>query len=157
QDLLLPDLRLISRHSPNGLDTSLGGSLRRLADFAHNEWEVGLQFQMPIGFRAGHAEVTQAKLLLAQRYAFLRDQEAKVILSLQRSYRSVVQFREELRTRHSTRVAATTQLQALYERFKAGERNSDILVRTQQIWADALRDEQTALCNYNVALADFER
>jgi outer membrane protein TolC len=157
RNLLLPDLRLVSRLSPNGLGTNFGSSLSGVGEFRNNDFELGLQMQVPIGVRAAHAEVERARLQLGQRFAFLRDQESKIVSSLQRSYRSVVQFREEVRTRHSQRVAAGTQLQALYERFKAGDRNSDILVRTQQIWADALRDEYVAVCNYNVALADFER
>jgi outer membrane protein TolC len=157
QNLLLPDLRLITRGSPNGLGNTLGASLRDLGDLRHHDWEVGLQFQVPVGQRAAHAEVSRARLQLAQRFAFLRDQEAKVMHSLLRSYRTLAQLREEMQTRKSQREAAAVQLQSLSERFKAGERNSDILVRTQQIWADALRDERVAVCAYNTALADLER
>src|SRR5262245_54794658 len=63
--------------------------------------------------RSASAENTRARLQLAQRQAFLHDQEAKLVLSLQRSYRSVVQYRQEMQTRESLRRAVTTQLQAL--------------------------------------------
>jgi hypothetical protein len=113
---------------------------------------------VPIGFRAASAEVTRVRLQLAQRYAFLQDEESKLLFSLQRSYRDVIQFREELITRRSQREAAAVQLRARFARFKAkGEVTSDLLVRTQRDWADTVRDEYIAICKYNVALADLER
>jgi hypothetical protein len=113
--------------------------------------------QVPIGFRDASAQTTRARLQLAQRFTFLRDQEAKIILSLQRSYREVVQFAEEFRIRRSRREAAATQLKARTEKYRAGRETIDFLLTAQRNWTDALRDEYAALCNYNVGLADYER
>lgn len=157
QNYLLPDLRFFSRYGLNGLDNNLGDALRNMAVRPFANWELGLQLEVPIGMRAGNAETTRAKLLLGQRYAFLRDQESKLFSTLQRSYRDLVQFREEILTRRSQREAVAVQLRARYERFKGGKESIDLLVRTQRNWADALRDEYAAVCKYNIALADFER
>jgi outer membrane protein TolC len=156
-DFLLPDLRFVSRYGVNGLGGTLGGGFRNLAEDPFGNWELGLQMQVPLGYRAGFAEVARAKLVLAQRFAFLRDEEVKAVLSLQRSYRDVVQFREEVGARRSQREAAALQVKARYEKFKNGEKNIDLLLRAQRGWADSLRDEQVAVCRYNVALADLER
>jgi outer membrane protein TolC len=159
KDLLLPDLRFFSRYDVNGLGTNVGSGLNRLNS---HEWETGIQMQVPLGFREGNAEVMRVKYQLAQRYAFLRDQESKLLFSLQRSYRDVVQLREEMRIRKSQREAAATQLKARLEKFRAGgdpkrpEASIDLLLRSQRNWADAVRDEYIAICNYNVALADFK-
>jgi outer membrane protein TolC len=155
KDYLKPDLRFVSKAGTNGLADSLAGSYH---DFYN--WELGLLMEVPIGYRAGNAEVERAKLQLAQRYAFLRDQEKKLMLSLQRSYRDLIQFREQLQIRRSQREAAAVQLRTRFERFKSGKRlpgDVDLLVRTQRNWVDALREEYQVLCKYNVALADFER
>jgi outer membrane protein TolC len=157
QDFLLPDLRFVSRYGLNGLGGTLGAGFRSLGDDPFANWELGLQLQVPIGYRAAHAEVTRAKLLLAQRYHFLRDDEVKIVLSLQRSYRDVIQFREELATRRGQREAAGVQLKARFLKFKAGGGTIDLLLRAQRTWVDSLRDEQLAVCRYNVALADLER
>jgi outer membrane protein TolC len=157
EDYLRPDLRFFSKYAVNTLDATTPQG-RNFNGDVFSSWETGIQLDVPIGFRAGHAEATRARLQLAQRYAFLRDQEAKLLFSLQRSYRDVVQFREEMVTRRSQREAAAVQLRARYARFKAkGEVSSDLLVRTQRSWADALRDEYLAVCRYNIVLADFER
>lgn len=164
RNLLQPDLRFLSKYDVNGLDNNLGSSIGNLANRPHHEWELGLQLEVPIGFREAHSEVYRAKYLLAQRLAFWTDQQAKLLFSLQRSYRDVVQLREEIQARRSQRQAAATQLKARYEKFKAGgdpkQPDSaiiDLLLRAQRNWADAVRDEYQAICNYNVALADFER
>jgi outer membrane protein TolC len=157
RDLLQPDLRFLGKYNVNGLGRDLSGAIENFEDSNHHDWEVGLLLQVPIGFREGSAEVTRAKLQLAQRFAFLRDQEAKIVFSLQRSYRDVVQFQEEVRIARSQEQAAAAQLQARYDKFKVGRETIDLLLRSQQKWVDALRDENVAICSYNVALADFER
>lgn len=159
RDLMRPDLRFFSRYGMNGLGTNLGGGL---ANFGHQEFDVGLQMLVPLGAREGAAEMARARHQLEQRHAFLRDQEAKLLFSLQRSYRDLVQLREEIRTRRSQRQAAETQLRARFEKFRAGgdpkrpEASVDLLLRAQRNWADSVRDEYVAVCNYNVALADYE-
>jgi outer membrane protein TolC len=163
KDLLKPDLRFLSRFDVNGLGNTLGSGLDNFASQGRPEWEVGLQAQVPIGFREANSEVARAKLLLAQRYAFLRDQEQKLSFSLLRSYRDLVQYREEIKARRSQKEAAATQLQARFEKFKAGgdpkraDVSLDLLLRAQRNWSDTVRDEAMAICNYRVALADFER
>jgi outer membrane protein TolC len=157
KDLLLPDLRFMGKYNFNGLGHTLGSGLDVLAQNRYNDWELGLLMQVPIGFRDANAQTARARLQLAQRYAFLRDLEAKLILSLQRSYRSVVQYAEEYRIRRSRREAAATQLKARTERYRAGRETIDFLLTAQRNWTDALRDEYFALCNYNIALADYER
>jgi len=131
--------------------------LDSLGDNRYNDWELGLLLQVPIGFREGNAEVARAKLLLAQRFVFLRDQEGKVVLSLQRSHRAVVQRGEEIRIQRSQREAAAVQLRVPEEKFRAGKETIDFLLQAQRNWADAVRDEYLTVCRYNVALADYER
>jgi hypothetical protein len=90
--------------------------------------------------------------------AFLHDQEAKLIFSLQRSYRDLVQFREEIQTRRSQQEAAARQLKVRLQKWTSGGAESiDLILRAQRNWVDALRDEQVAICNYKIALSDYER
>ena len=157
-ELLKPDLRVYSKFDVNGLGTTLGGGFNDLGLNGRPEWEVGVHMQVPIGFREGHAETARARLAIAQQMAQFRDQEAKLIFSLQRSYRDVVQFREETQTRRSHQEAALKQLKARLQKWNAGGIESiDLILRAQRNWVDAVRDEQAAVCNYRVALADLER
>jgi outer membrane protein TolC len=157
-ELLKPDLRFYSKYDFNGLSTGLGNSYADLVRNGRPEWEVGLRLQVPIGFREGHAEVERARLAISQQLTNLHDQEAKLLFSLVRSYRDVVQFREEVQTRRSQQEAALKQLKARLQKWNAGGVESiDLILRAQRNWVDAVRDEQVAVCSYRIALADFER
>jgi outer membrane protein TolC len=157
-DLLKPDLRFYSKYDVNGLGNGLGNSFQDLTRNGRSEWELGLHMQIPIGFREGYAEVARARLQIAQRMAFLHDQEAKLIFSLQRSYRDLVQFREEIQTRKSQQEAAARQLKVRLQKWTSGGAESiDLILRAQRNWVDAVRDEQVAVCNYKIALSDYER
>jgi outer membrane protein TolC len=157
RSLLLPDLRLVSRYAANGVAGEFGDAFHNLAHTPFSSGELRLQLQVPLGFREGHAEVTRARLQLSQRIAFLHDQEAKVVLSLQRATRDVVQYREEIDIRRGQRRAAALQVRARYDKYRAGKGSIEFLLQAQRTWADSLRDEYLAVCNYNIALADFER
>jgi outer membrane protein TolC len=163
KDLMKPDLRFLSRFDVNGLGNTLGSGLDNFLREGRPEWEVGLQAQVPIGFREANAEVARAKLLLAQRYAFLRDQEQKLEFSLARSWRDVAQYHAEIQTRRSQKESASVQVQARFDKFQAGgdpkrsEGALDLLLRAQRNWTDTVRDEALAFCNYRIALADLER
>ncbi len=157
KDLLLPDLRLLAKYNVNGAGDTLGAGLSSLADDRFHDWELGLVLQVPIGNREAHAEVRRAKLQLEQRLVYLNDQQAKVITALQRSVRNVVQLREEIRIRRSRRDAAAIQLKRRTDKFQAGRETIDFLLQAQRDWADAVRDEYTAISRYNVALADYRR
>ncbi len=157
-ELLKPDLRLYSKYDVNSLSTGLGSSYADLFRSGRPEWEVGVHMQVPIGFREGHSAASRARLAIAQQLTNLHDQEAKLGFSLVRSYRDLVQFREEVQTRHSQQAAALKQLKARLQKWNAGGVESvDLILRSQRNWVDAVRDEQVAVCSYRIALADFER
>ncbi len=157
QDLTRPDVRFFARYGINGLDGNFSAAYDKLGNVPFSNWEMGIQAEMPIGFRAAHAEVTRTKLQLQQRHAYWKDQEEKVLTSLQRSYRDLVQLHQELQTRKSQREAAAVQVKARYQKFQTGKESIDLLLRSQRNWADNLRDEYQAISRFNVALADFER
>jgi outer membrane protein TolC len=158
-DQLKPDLRFYSKYDFNGLSNGFGSAFQNLFVDGRPEWELGLRLNVPIGFREGHAEMARARLQLAQRMALLHDQEDKLVFSMQRSYRDVVQFYHEIQTRRSQQEAAGRQLKARLQKWNAGGPGEtvDLILRAQRNWVDAVRDEQAAVCNYRVALADYER
>ncbi len=133
-ELLKPDLRVYSKYDVNGLASGLGSSYANLFREGRPEWEVGVHMQIPIGFREGHAEVKRAQLAIAQLLTALHDQEEKLVLSLVRSYRDLVQFREEVQTRHSQQEAALKQLKARLQKWSAGGVESvDLILRCKGI------------------------
>ncbi len=160
---LLPDLRFVSSYDFNGLGNRLDGpdedlnALKSLTSNRYHNWSLGLQLDMPIGARAAHAQLRRTQLQLEQRLTLLHDQESQAAFALQRSYRELLQRYERIQIVSALRATATTQYQALYEEFRRGLGTLQFLLGAQQTWLAALRDEQLAVLQYNIALADFER
>ncbi len=162
QDRTLPDIRFVAAYDVNALgknldSSNLNGALHALADNDFNSWRAGITADLILGYREAHAEVRKQKLRHAQRMLFLMDTENRIAVSLQGRYREVIQFYEEIRIQRARRLAAATQLEGRYQEFQSGRARIDVLLEAQRNWADALRDEHFAICDYNKALAQFER
>lgn len=64
--------------APDGQSSSIGD----LATGDLQEWYVGLEYTMPLGYRKGHLAVSNAELMLARDRAILREQEREVVHDL---------------------------------------------------------------------------
>ncbi len=162
-DLTRPDLRAVASYDINGLGNRLDGAgdqtnaLRSLATNDFHNWNVGLQLDVPIGFRNALAQTRRAKLQLERRLIAMKDLETQAMFSVQASYRRVVELHQRVEIQASLRKAATTQYRALYEEFRRGLGTLQFVLQAQQAWVAAMRDERATVFDYNIALADFER
>jgi outer membrane protein TolC len=161
KNALLPDLRSFANYDINGIGTRLDGAgtnnaFRSLASNHFNNWEVGLAFQVPIGFRAAHAGVRRARLELAQSYALLKEQELRTERSLAVPYRLLFELHEQIGMQRSQREAVAQQLRGRFEEVRAGRGTLDILLESQRLWANALSTEYNFIIQYNIQLANFE-
>lgn len=162
KNYLLPDLRVFASYNINAFGTQLDGpdpdlnAFRNLAANQFNDWTIGIRMNVPIGYRAEYAALRQFKILLAQSYWTLRNQEYKTELALTFSYRRMIQLYEQIRVFRAQREAFGEQLRARYQEYVAGRGALDILLEAQRFWADALSSEYRAIADYNVELANFE-
>jgi outer membrane protein TolC len=158
---LLPDLRFISSYGITGLGSRLDGgspnnALANLASDHFTNWQLGLNYTVPIGFRDAHAAVRIARLNLARQYLLLRDQEYRATRFLTQQYRAIFARYEIIGAQRAQREAYGVQLRARIEEFLAGRGTLDILLEAQRFWAQALAQEYQAIVDYNNALAGFE-
>lgn len=163
KNLLLPDLRFVSSYGLTGIGSRLDGgpnnpnnAFASLASNQFNNWSLGLQMQMPLGFRDAHAAVRAARLSLAQSYLVLQDQENKASRYLAAQYRKLFESYEQIKAQRAQREAAAVQLQARFKEFLAGRGTLDILLEAQRVWADALKAEYDNIVQYNSTLANFQ-
>jgi hypothetical protein len=92
KNALQPDLRLVAQYQPVGFGTTLNGSgtftdgagnpqssnaFRSLSSDHFNDWTVGLNLAVPLGYRFEHASVRSARLQLAQAYYVLRTRKTE--------------------------------------------------------------------------------
>jgi outer membrane protein TolC len=163
KNLLMPDLRFTSTYDITAVGSHLGGgdsdplnALSNLADNRFNNWALGLRLTVPLAYRDANAAVRVARLNLARSYAVLEAQELKAQRFLALTYRRIFESYEIARALRAQREAAAVQLDARFKLFIAGKETLDILLESQRVWADALRDEYQAIATYNGNLAGFE-
>ncbi len=170
---LLPDLRFQATHTTVGLGTRLDGdatfinaagqpqttnALQSLTGTHFNNWTVGLNLNVPIGYRAEHAAVRQSRLELAKSYHVLKDQERKAQTTLAKQYSQIIEKYKLIEIRRLAREAFAEQLATRSSKFVKGAKGItlEFLLDAQRAWAQALSDEYQAIVDYNIALAQFE-
>src|SRR5262249_11382198 len=158
---LLPDVRGFMTYDGIGVGARLDGAdpnnaFRSLSSNHFNNWSVGVNAVVPIGYRSAYSRVRQFELQLARTYAILQDNERKVQLFLALNYRRVFLAYEQIRANRAAREAFAQQLTARFQEFIAGRGTLDILLEAQRFWANALSTEYQSIRDYNQALAAFE-
>lgn len=122
-----------------------------LASLEQQEWQLGFEFSLPIGFRQAHAAIRNGQLALARERAILEEQERQIIhdlgnavTELKRAY-TVAQVNLD---RHN---AAKERLQTLLAR-KDDEFNAGFMLDAQQRLASAESDFFRSLVEYALAV-----
>jgi len=141
---------LIAAPGPTGVESAY----QNLTTGDFQEWEMGFQFAVPIGFRREFAAVRNAELQLARERAVLEEQELRVTHDLSEAMRSVERAFQLMRTNLNRRVAAHDEVQALQAKFDEGFTDLDVLLRAQQRRAESTIAYYRSLVDYSLALRD---
>lgn len=169
----LPDLRLAATHTTVGLGSRLDGNgtfidangvpttnnaLRSLVGSHFNNWTVGLNMTVPLGYRFELAQVRDAQLALTQSYVLLKNHEQKAVTYLAKQYSQVIELSKLIEIRRAQRIAQADQVEARMRKYTAGIKESplEFLLSAQQQWTFALNQEYRAIVDYNIALASLE-
>lgn len=103
----------------------------------YQEWQLGLQLQIPIGFRRELAAVRHFQLQLARERARLQDAELEVSHQLGDAIRSLEGNYELAQTNFNRRVAAEKQVEAVKAAYDVDTVTLDLLLDAQRRRADA--------------------
>ncbi len=141
---------LIGPRGPTGVENAY----QNLTSGDFQEWELGLQFNVPIGFRREFAALRNAELQVARERALLAEQEFRVSHDLSESLRSVDRAFQLMRTNVNRRVAAYYEVQALRARFDTGFELLDVLLRAEQRLAESNSAYYRSLVDYSLAIRD---
>lgn len=120
RNFTLPKLDAIALYRLRGFGDKLAGADGRrfesaaqdLASLDHQEWQVGMQLNMPLGFRQGLAAVRNAEHALARERALLHREELEVVSQLGEAVAT-------MQRAHAGLVNSAYQNQAAYEYFAA--------------------------------------
>jgi outer membrane protein TolC len=125
KNLVLPRLDAIGRYRWRGFGKELiaYSDPRDLGDFNSawgnllggdfQEWQLGVEFSMPLGFRRAHTTVRNAELQLARERAILAEQEREIALDLSNAIADIERAHAVVETSFNRRIAAKQQLDAI--------------------------------------------
>lgn len=103
-----------------------------LASLDHQEWEFGLQLNVPIGRRRAHAGVRHAELRLCRERSILHEQELQVSHELANAIGRDDQTHASMMASQSRLHAAEDRLEATVAAFEADKASVDLLLEAQE-------------------------
>jgi len=162
RNFLLPRLDAVGRYRWLGLGDDLidsGGNnqpfdnaIETLTGGDFQEWQLGLQASVPLGFRRELAGVRNAQLQLARDRAILQDQELELSHQLSDAIRQLDLSYTLTQTNFNRRAAAQRQVEAVKAAHEVGQVTLDLLLDAQRRLADAESQMFRAAVDYNLAI-----
>lgn len=133
------------------------GAFNGLWEGDYQEFQLGAEYRMPIGFRRELANVRNAQLKLAREHARLEDMELDVTRELAGAFQALAANRRIMQSAFN-RWADTTVEEQHFENLKnAGVETLDVALDAQRRRAQAESSFYNALCEYNKVIALIHR
>lgn len=177
KNFLLPRLDVVGRYRWRGFGEKLlddrredvaglpagqaryNSAYQTLTQGDYQEWQLGAQFSMPIGFRREMAGVRNQELNLARDRAVLQEMELEFSHQLSDAIRLLDREYVAMQTNLNRLVASNAEIEVLETRIAQGldagqeGRNFDLLFQAQRRQAEAETAFYAAVARYNVAIA----
>ncbi len=169
RNYLYPQLDAVGRYRWRGFGKDLidpdrsgpefDNAFKNLTSGDFQEWTMGVELNLPFGFRQAHAAVRNSQLLLAREQTILRQQERDVVLGLSNAVTDVDRAYTVAQTNFNRRLAAKEQLAALETQFANDKASLDLVLEAQRRVADAEGRFHRALVEYALAIKNvhFEK
>ncbi|MEO8269607.1 MAG: TolC family protein, partial [Aureliella sp.] len=163
RNFLKPQLDVISRYRFRGFGEDFLGPDSASASLyggQFQEWQLGLEYNLPIGFRRAHAAVQNSRLGLAREVQLLREQERFINFSLSNAVNEGKRAYENMLLQRKRLDAIVVQLNAIDAKGEQGERAElDVRLETHRRLLDARLRFYQAEVEYALSLrnVNFEK
>ena len=165
---LLPQVDLVALYRWVGLGDNLLAGERRglnfpqvgsqafddLTEGRYQEWRLGIDVQVPLGFRAEKSTLRSQQLQLAREKARLEDLELEISHAIADAYHRLDANFALTQTAFLQRVAAVEQVEVLQNKLTAGTVTLDFLLDAQRRAADAQIAFYRSLTQYNMSIVE---
>ncbi len=169
-NLARPQLNFVSSYQLNGFGQRLFGDNgppgsagqfltnynRSLYAADQTQWNVGMQFSMPLGLRNAHAQVRNTELRLMKAYAVLDAQELEIGHELAATFQSMDYWYQNTQTNYNRREAAAENLAAITADFEVDRKSIDQFYQAQNRVTIADIAFFRSLVEYNKSLAELQ-
>jgi outer membrane protein TolC len=161
RNFLLPRIDAVGRYRWQGLgdelingnrqpfDTQGSSAFGTLTSGEFQDWQLGIEASIPIGFRRELSGVRHEELLMARERAILTDLELEVSHQLGDAIRDVDLNYGLTQTNFNRRVAAEAEVQAVNASYEANRVTLDLLLDAQRRRAEAESAYYRSLVDYN--------
>jgi outer membrane protein TolC len=133
------------------------GAWNELMGGDFQEFRLGVEAGIPIGFRRELANVKNAELKLARELARAEDMELDVTRELQHALRALDTNYQLAQTNFNRWISTTLEVNSAAERYEAGKITLDVYLDAQRRRAAAEISYHQALCEYNKVIALIHR
>jgi outer membrane protein TolC len=165
RNFLRPQLDVVSRYRFRGFGEDLFGSggtaaMNNLFDGNLQEWQVGVEYNLPVGLRRGHAAVRNSQLALARECHILQEQERFVQFGLSNSVNECKRAYESMLLQAKRLEAIVNQLNAIDAKERGGDKAElDVRLETHRRLLDARLRYHQSQVEYALALRNvhFEK
>jgi outer membrane protein TolC len=105
----------------NDVDGQFSSAYQNFLSGNFQEWNLGMEFNVPLGFRRGNAAVRNAELLLARERSLLMEQERSVAHDLTNNIADAERAYQVTQTSFNRRRAAHAQLGSMQAAFDSDQ------------------------------------
>ena len=133
---------------PNG---QFDNAYENLTSGRFQEWQLGFELNMPIGFREAHVAERNAELLLARERAILRDQQREIVHEAADAVSEMDRAYAVLQTSYNRLAANRDQLGAVSAAYDNDKVPLDLFLDAQRRVAEAETDYHLNRSRYSLA------
>jgi outer membrane protein len=131
-------------------------AIRNIIGFDAPQWNLQMNFALPLGRSAQEASVARSRLSLEQSQANLKALQLQIATDVANAALTVQSSLESVQASATARELAQDKLNAMQSKFEVGMSTNYEVVQAQRDFADAQNNELRALLNYRKALVNFE-
>lgn len=171
RNFLLPQLDLIGRYrwrgygkgliGPRDANDPINNAYANLTSGMFQEWELGFEYSMPLGFRRGYAAVRNAQMHIARERAILEEQERWAVHDLSAAFADADRAHRLMQVAYNRLHAAEEQSKYARQAFfeQGGKVSLELVLDARLRLAEAESAYHRARVEYAVAVKNvhFEK
>ncbi len=165
--LLLPKLDVVALYRWRGFGETLtnpssGGAppfdsaLQNLASGRFQEWQLGVELDVPLGNRRAHTGIRNAEFQLARSRKILQEQQRLVVHDLSNAMSEVDRAWEVLQTVGHRLQAANDQVEAMVASYEADKSPVNLVLEAQRRYSSAKTSYYKAIIDYNFSVRNVQ-
>lgn len=165
RNFLKPQLDLVGRYRwrgfgkdlyPNGGNGPFNNATDNLLSGDFQEWQAGVEFSLPIGFRLALEAVRNSELQLSREQQILAEQERAVVFDLSNAISEVDRAYVVLETNLNRRIAASEQVAAVQTAYESDNATLDSVLDAQRRLSEANVAYYRALVEYQLSVKNVQ-